>query len=173
MVVGVQPDSGAFNSPAVRLFVHLTDTLMSASAFFTKSAPFFAELLWGKIQYSRYRQGSAMRNELRFIADPTADDYTRRRDARTITVDYEHIAGLAKALRKENVAVEQLPRVKGGKTHVSATTGLTWSDVEWQGYKIPAELVSQLVDEANAALSERAANLSQGHAPNTDDTVTA
>ena len=113
-----------------------------------------------------------MRQEFRYIQDPSADAYTRNRDARTITVDYEHIAGLAQALRKEGVAVEQLPRVKNGKTHVSATTGLTWSDVEWQGYIIPAELVSQLVDEANAALTERAANLAQGHnAP--DNSVTA
>ena len=145
---------------------------MSVSAFFTKSAPMFTELLWGYVQYSRYRDGSAMRNELRFIKDPKADDYTRRRDARTLTVEYEHIAGLATALRNQNVAVEQLPRIKNGKTHVSATTGLTWSDVEWQGYIIPAELVSQLVDEANAALTERAANLAQGHnAP--DNSVTA
>ena len=138
---------------------------MSAVAFFTKSAPMFKELAWGYLQYSRYREGSAMRNEFRLIKDPKADSFTRRRDARTLTVDYEHIAGLATQLRKENVAVEQLPRIAGGGTHVSQTTGLTWSDVEWQGYTVPAELVSQLVDEANAALTERAANLSQGHQP--------
>jgi len=146
---------------------------MSATAFFTKSAPMFTELFWGYLQYSRYREGSSMRNQIRFIADPKADSFTRRRDARTLTLDYEHIAGLATALRKENVAVEQLPRVENGNTFVSKTTGLTWCDVRWNGYIVPAELVSQLVDEANAALTERASNLAQGHGNPAQPVVTA
>ena len=113
--------------------------------------------------YQRYRDGSSMRNEFAFIKDPKADEFTRIRDARTVSVEYEHIAGLAQQLRKGNVAVEQLPTVKGGNTYTSKTTGLTWCDVSWQGYIVPAQLVSQLVDEANAALTERAANLSQGN----------
>jgi len=136
---------------------------MSAIAFFTKSKPMFKELLWGYVTYQRYRDGSSMRNEFAFIKDPKADEFTRIRDARTVSVEYEHIAGLAEQLRKENVAVEQLPTVKGGNTYKSETTGLTWCDVMWQGYIVPAQLVSQLVDEANAAITERAANLSQGN----------
>lgn len=104
-----------------------------------------------------------MKNVIRLVKDPKADEITRRRDARTLTVGYEHVAGLANQLRKNNVAVEQLPQVKGGNTFTSPTTGLTWSDVAWDGYTIPAELVSHLVDEANAQLTERAAHLSQGH----------
>ena len=123
----------------------------------------FKELLWGYLTYSRYREGTEMKNVIRLIKDPKADEFTRNRDARTLTLGYEHIAGLAQQLRKRNVAVEQLPRTTGGGTHVSATTGLTWSDVQYDGYTIPAELVSQLVDEANAQLSERAAQLAQGH----------
>ena len=136
---------------------------MSAIAFFTKSTPLIKSFLGGYIMYQRYRDGSSMRNEFAFIKDPKADEFTRIRDARTVSVEYEHIAGLAQQLRKGNVAVEQLPTVKGGNTYTSKTTGLTWCDVSWQGYIVPAQLVSQLVDEANAALTERAANLSQGN----------
>ena len=159
----MQPFSGAFSIHPVWLIVYLPTDLMSTAAFFTKSAPMFTELFWGFLQYSRYREGTEMKNVIRLVQNPKADEATRRRDARTLTLGYEHIAGLAAQLRKHNVAVEQLPQVSGGSTFVSATTGLTWADVQWDGYIIPAELVSQLVDEANAALTERAANLSQGH----------
>lgn len=146
---------------------------MSASvAFFTKSAPLFKQLLWGFVTYSRYREGTEMKNKLAFIKNPKASEFDRIRDARTVTLGYEHIAGLAQQLRKHSVAVEQLPAVSGGNTFVSPTTGVTWCDVIWDGYIIPAQLVSQLVDEANKAITERAANLSQGNAGLTPSNVT-
>ena len=135
------------------------------AAFFTRHKPAFCTFMFGYLQYSRYREGTGLRQEFRFIKNPKASEWERIRDARTLTIDYEHLAGLAKELTKNNVAVEQLPVVKGGNTYVSPTTGLTWSDVEYQGYVIPAQLVSELIDEANAALTERAANLARGHKP--------
>ena len=161
--VGCRVVSGAFNSLADScLFTYLT-AMSASTAFFTKAKPLFYELLWGYVTYSRYRDGQEMKNKLSFIKNPKADEYERMRDARTVTLGYEHIAGLAKQLRKDGVAVEQLPAVAGGNTFVSPTTGVTWCDVLWDGYVIPAELVSQLVDEANKAITERAANLSQGN----------
>ena len=147
-------------------------TVVGASNVFTKDRPLFASLLWGYFEYSRYREGSGMKQEFRFIKNPKADCFARQRDAHKVTLGYEHLAGLAAQLRKNNVAVEQLEPIKDGETFVSPTTGLTWCDVEYEGYVIPAELVSQLVDEANAALTERAAHLNQGHKPN-NNTVPA
>lgn len=147
--------------------------MTASAAFFTKAKPLFKELLWGYVTYQRYRDGQEMKQKIAFIKDPKAPSYERYRDARTFTLGYEHVAGLANQLRKDGVAVEQLPAVSGGNTFVSPTTGVTWCDVIWDGYVIPAELVSQLVDEANKAITERAANLSQGNTGLHPSNVTA
>ena len=147
--------------------------MTASAAFFTKAKPLFKELLWGYVTYQRYRDGQEMKNEFAFVKNPKASEYERMRDARKLTVGYEHIAGLANQLRKDGVAVEQLPALAGGNTFVSTTTGVTWCDVIWDGYVIPAELVSQLVDEANKAITERAANLSQGNTGLHPSNVTA
>lgn len=146
------------------LFGYLT-SMSTTAAFFTKNAPLFKELLFGYLQYSRYREGTEMKQEFRFIPNPKADETDRRLAARKITVGYEHLGGLAKLLAKDNVLVEQLPLITNGGTYTSPTTGLTWSDRKFNGYVIPARLVSELIDEANKAINERAHGLSQGDQP--------
>jgi hypothetical protein len=147
--------------------------MTSSSAFFTKNAPFFRELLFGYMQYSRYRQGTEMKQEFRFIPNPKADEANRRLAARTVTLGYEHLGGIAKMLSKNDVLVEQLPLAKTGGTYVSPTTGLTWSDREYDGYVIPAQLVSELIDQANKAINERAHGLSQGDVQSQEEALTA
>ena len=139
--------------------------MTTASVFFTKNAPLFRELLFGYLQYSRYREGTEMKQEFRFIPNPKASEQERRLAARTVTLGYEHLGGLAKLLAKDNVLIEQLPSVQGGSTYVSPTTGLTWTDRSYNGYIIPARLVSELVDEANKTITERAHGLAQGDNP--------
>ena len=141
--------------------------MTATPVFHTKAKPLFRELLGGYITYSRFRDGTEMKNKLSFIRNPKASEAERYRHAHTFTTSYEHINGLVRLMEKKGLVIEQLERLPNGQTYTNPTTGLTWSDRMLDGYIVPAKVVSDLVDEANKNIEARAHDLSSGDIPGT------
>lgn len=139
--------------------------MTATPVFHSKDKPLFKELLGGYLTYTRYRDGTEMKNQFSFIRNPKATEAERIRHAHTLTTSYEHINGLIKLMEKQGLVIEQLQRVEGGNTYVSPTTGVTWQDRAIDGYIIPARVVSDMVDEANKNIEARAHDLATGDGP--------
>jgi len=142
--------------------------MTASNVIHTKEKPYLRSILGGYVIYGRYRDGTEMKNRISFVPNPKASEADRIRHAHTLTTSYEHINGLVKLMEKKGLVIEQLERVPNGNTYVNPVTNITWADRMLDGYVIPARVVSDMVDEANRNITERAHDLSRGDGPAPD-----